>query len=82
MLTTLLVTFVLTVGLAAAVLLTVAAPAMRRRGSRLIARVDTWAGRALPVVRHHRDRAAAQLAARLEAQHRSRGEGRRTARAR
>jgi peptidoglycan/LPS O-acetylase OafA/YrhL len=81
-LTTLLVTFALTVGLALVVLLAVAAPPMRRRGSRLIARIDAWAGRLLPVVHHHRDRAARQLAARLEAQRSARAEDRRTARAR
>jgi peptidoglycan/LPS O-acetylase OafA/YrhL len=81
-LTTLLVTFALTVGLALVVLLTVAAPAMRRRGSRLIARIDAWAARVLPVVRHHRERAARQLAARLEAQRRARGEEHRTVRVR
>lgn len=82
MLTTLFVTFALTVGLAAVVLLTVAAPALRRRGSRSIARIDAWADRALPVVRHHRERAAREIAARLEAQRHARGEQRRTARAR
>ncbi|WP_432565551.1 hypothetical protein [Kineococcus sp. SYSU DK003] len=80
--TTLLVTFALVVGLALAVLLSVAAPPMRRRGSRLIARLDAWAGRVVPVVRHHRERAARQIADRLEAQRRSAGDERRTARAR
>lgn len=82
MVTTLLVTFALTVGLALVVLLSVAAPTMRRRRSRLIARVDAWAGRVLPVVRHHRERVAVRVAERLEAQRRHQGEERRTARAR
>ncbi|GAA0324873.1 hypothetical protein [Kineococcus aurantiacus] len=69
--TTLLVTFALTVGLALVVLLSVAAPTLRRRGSRTMARIDAAAERALPVLRHHRDRAAAQLADRLEAQRRA-----------
>lgn len=81
MVTTLIVTFACVVGLAAAVLLSVAAPPMRARGSRLIARLDAWAGRALPVVRHHRVRVAARVAQRLEAQRRA-GEEQRTARAR
>ncbi|PRY18614.1 hypothetical protein [Kineococcus rhizosphaerae] len=68
MLTTLLVTFAVTVGLALVVLLSVAAPTLRRRGSRTMARIDATAERLLPVLRHHRDRAAAQLAQRLEAQ--------------
>jgi hypothetical protein len=80
--TTLFVTFALTVGLAAAVLLSVAAPPMRRRGSRLIARIDAWAGRVIPVVRQHRARVAARVAERLEAQRQSRGDEQRTARAR
>jgi hypothetical protein len=43
---TLFVTFVLTVGLALVVLLTVAAPTLRARGSRHMARIDVWAHRA------------------------------------
>ena len=68
MLTTLLVTFAVTVGLALVVLLSVAAPTLRRRGSRTMARIDATAERLLPVLQHHRARAAAQLAQRLEAQ--------------
>ncbi|WP_432511726.1 hypothetical protein [Kineococcus sp. SYSU DK001] len=85
MVTTLLVTFALTVGLALVVLLSVAAPTLRRRGSRFMARVDAAAERVLPVLRHHRERAARQLAERLEAQRRTVRAGRdehRAARAR
>ncbi|MGI4895615.1 MAG: hypothetical protein ACRYF3_10940 [Janthinobacterium lividum] len=71
MVLTLVVTFAVVVGLAVLILLSVAAPPMRKRGSRLIARLDAWAGRALPVVRHQRDRARARVeeavAERLEA---------------
>ncbi|MCI2240217.1 hypothetical protein MO973_46300 [Paenibacillus sp. TRM 82003] len=81
-LTTLIVTFVLVVGLAVAVLLSVAAPPMRARGSRLVARLDALAARWAPValraahrarVRAERTgrRAAHQLAQRLAA-HRAR----------
>ncbi|WP_432496516.1 hypothetical protein [Kineococcus gypseus] len=48
-LTTLIVTFSLVVGLALAVLLSVAAPPMRARGSRLVARLDALAERWGPV---------------------------------
>ncbi|MFB9378145.1 hypothetical protein ACFFKU_09195 [Kineococcus gynurae] len=44
--TTLIVTFVLVVGLALAVLYSVAAPPLRERGSSVIARVDHAIGRA------------------------------------
>lgn len=80
MVTTLIVTFACVVGLAVVVLLSVAAPPMRRRGSRLIARLDAWAGRAVPVVRHHREKVAARvadrLAERLEVQRRANEDGR------
>ncbi|NAZ85558.1 hypothetical protein [Kineococcus indalonis] len=49
-LTTLIVTFVLVVGLALAVLLSVAAPPMRARGSRLVARLDALAERWAPLL--------------------------------
>lgn len=86
MVTTLLVTFVVTVGLAVVVLLTVAAPSLRRRGSRTMVRIDAWAERLLPVLRHHRDRLAelarTRVADRLEAQRRGARDEHRAARAR
>ena len=86
MVATLLVTYALTVGLAVVVLLSVAAPSLRRRGSRTMARIDAWADRLLPVLRHHRDRLAAQVrtrvADRLEAQRRGARDEHRTVRAR
>ena len=63
--TTMLVTFACTVGLALVVLLSVAAAPMRRRGSRLIDRLDTWADRFLPLVHAWRERAARALEARV-----------------
>jgi len=68
---TLLVTFGVTVALALVVLLSVAAKPMRARGSRFIARLDAWAARVLPVVRHHHERAARKIAERVDAQRRS-----------
>ncbi|MEW1956057.1 hypothetical protein [Kineococcus sp. NPDC059986] len=89
MVTTLLVTFAVTVGLAVVVLLTVAAPSLRRRGSRTMARLDAWAERLLPVLRHHRARLAVEagqartrVADRLEAQRRGARDEHRAARAR
>ncbi len=86
MVATLLVTFALTVGLAVVVLLSVAAPSLRRRGSRTMARIDAGAERLLPVLRHHRDRLAAEVRARaserLEAPRRGTREEHRAARAR
>ena len=76
--TTLLVTFLLVVGLALVVLLTVAAPALRSRGSRTMHRIDDWAGRALPVLHRHRDKARTALAGAVEAR-RGAGEDRETA---
>ena len=76
---TLVVTFALVVGLALAVLLSVAAPPMRKRGSRLIARLDAWAGRTLPVLRRHRAAVAQAVGERLAAQRRAAGEEQRTA---
>ncbi|MEZ0163910.1 hypothetical protein AB2L27_03905 [Kineococcus sp. LSe6-4] len=85
-LTTLLVTFAVTVGLAVVVLLTVAAPSLRRRGSRTMARIDAGAARLVPVLRQHRDRLVhevrTQVAARLEAQRRGERDEHRAARAR
>jgi hypothetical protein len=84
MVMTLLVTFAVTVALALVVLLSVAAPPLRQRGSRSIARLDAWAARVLPVVRHHHERASRKIADRLEvqreAQRRAGGEDRAQAR--
>ncbi len=69
--TTLIVTFFLVVGLALAVLLSVAAPPMRARGSRLQARLDALAARWTPVLLHAAAQARAGARARAEhlAQH-------------
>ncbi|WP_432546748.1 hypothetical protein [Kineococcus sp. SYSU DK004] len=89
-LTTLIVTFVLVVGLAAAVLLVVAAPPLRASGNRWIARYDAWWERVSPRV--HATRARVQhravtiarpvvedAAARLQAQRARRADERETA---
>ncbi|WP_432488919.1 hypothetical protein [Kineococcus sp. SYSU DK018] len=90
--TTLIVTFVLVVGLAASVLLSVAAPPLRARGSRFVARLDALAARWAPVVlraaHHGRDRArrtaehVAQHAAQRLAAHRAHRDEAEAARAR
>lgn len=76
--TTLFVTFLLVVGLALVVLLTVAAPSMRRRGSRTMHRIDAGAGRLLPVLHRHRDRARTAVVGAVQAR-RGAGEDRETA---
>ncbi|WP_432529058.1 hypothetical protein [Kineococcus auxinigenes] len=64
--TTLIVTFFLVVGLALAVLLSVAAPPMRARGSRLQARLDALAARWTPVLLRAAARARARARAHAE----------------
>ena len=64
--TTLIVTFVLVVGLALAVLLSVAAPPMRARGSRLVARLDALAERWTPVLLRSAHRARLRAARGVE----------------
>ena len=75
---TLFVTFVLTVGLALVVLLSVAAPILRARGSRLMARIDAWAHRADVASRRALVVAQEKWRERLEAHRAGRAEERET----